>query len=239
MHFTYLTFISALAIGVVICGMALVPSAKAKALLYVLPIPISIGIIATHGKITSSHLIGLFLVWVFLRLTRFLADTLKLHILLADATAALSYVLSGYLTAQYIHLPFAAVACMFVTAWACCIVWIRAHPIKDPKPKSSTVPPAAKGAIASIVSFFIYSVQHALAGIVVTFPYNGIFAVVETRRYLTSFSRAVICNTLALAALFTTMYYLQTQLSLALNLVAGWIAFVLVLLAVRRIPLER
>jgi hypothetical protein len=235
MQFTYLNLISALAIGLVIFGLAILPSIRAKALLYVFPIPISIGLIATHGKITASNLMGVMLVWMFMWMVKTLVTRGRFNIIVADIVAALSYIALGYALVNFVHLQFWVVLSIFVLLWATLVSWMHAHPLRDKPFKPSTLSPIAKGGIAAVVSYGIYSVQHILAGIVVTFPYNGIFAVVEAQQHLAPFSRAVIRNTIALGAMFTSMYFLQADLSLALNLIVGWISFGIVVFFAQRI----
>jgi hypothetical protein len=236
MQFTYLNLISAIAIGLVVFGLAILPSVRAKALLYVFPIPISIGLIATQGKITASNLMGVMLVWVFMWMVKTLVTRARFNIIAADIVAALAYIALGYTLVRLVHLQFWIVLIVFIIVWAVLVGWMHAHPLHDKPFKPSNLSPVAKGSIAAIVSYGIYSVQHILAGIVVTFPYNGIFAVVEVRHHLASFSRAVIRNTVALGAMFTSMYFLQSDLSLALNLLVGWISFGIVVFFAKRIP---
>ncbi len=235
MQFTLLNLLSAVAIGLVIFGMAKVPSLKAKALLYVLPIPISIGLIATHGVVSASNLIGLMLIWVFMVTTRFLHDKLRVAIIPSDVIAAVLYIVLGYFAITILVIPFWVALSIFVVLWSGIVLVFHQTVTPERSFSPSALPPATKGLIATAVSYAIYSVQHLLAGIVVTFPYNGIFAVIETQHHLKHFIRAVVRNTAAIAALFTSMYYLQDVLSLALNLAVGWIAFAIVLAGVQKI----
>lgn len=235
MHFSLLNLWSALGIGVVIAAMASVRTVKTKALLYVLPIPISIGLIATHGVVTASNLLGLMLIWVFLFVCWQLADKHRMHIIIADIIAALLYIFLGYWLVRWVDWPFPAVVALFVTLWGLLVWWMRGHPTREKPAKPSAIPPVVKGTAASVISFGIFSLKDLLAGIVVTFPYNGVFAVIEVRHHLEVFIRSVIRNTLAIAALFIAMYYFGAHVPEVVNFVVGWVAFGITLWVVQRI----
>ncbi len=235
MHFSLLNVWSALAIGIVIAGMASVHSVKTKALLYVLPIPISIGLVATHGVVTVSNLFGLMLIWVFLFVCWRLTDKHGLHIIAADIIAALLYIFLGYWLVRFINWPFHYVIAVFLALWGVLVWWMRRHPTQEKPTKPSTIPPTIKGGAASVISFGIFSLKDLLAGIVVTFPYNGVFAVIEVKHHLEIFIRSVIRNTIAIAALFVVMHYLGPHIPVILSFACGWVAFGLTLWAVQRI----
>lgn len=235
LHFSLLNLVSALAIGGVITGLAAIREVRLKALLYVLPIPISIGLIATHGHVSGANIIGLGLIWGFLLLTWYLIDRLRLPVLLADVLASVAYVIIGYGLIRLVRLPFWALTCLFVIMWALLTMYYHRHLTAEKVPKPSALPPILKGSGASAIAFVLFTLKDLLAGVVVTFPFNGVFAVIEVRRHLEQFVRSVIRNSLAIGALFVSMYYLQSRLSFAINLLMGWIAFTIVLTIVNRI----
>lgn len=234
-EFSWLNLFSALAIGIVIAAMASVHNVRTKALLYVMPIPISIGLIATHGVVTASNLLGLLLIWVFLFVCWQLSDKHHVHIIFADVVAALLYIFLGYWLVRWIDWPFHYVIILFVVFWVAAILWLRSHPSSEKPHQPSPIPPIVKGTAAGLISFAIFGLKHLLAGIVVTFPYNGVFAVIEARHQLEIFIRAVIRNTIAIAALFITMYYVGPHVIEVLSFVLGWAAFGVTLWAVQRI----
>jgi len=235
MHLSLLNLYSAAAIGIIIFAMASIREVRTKALLYVLPIPISIGIIATHGIITASNVLGLVLTCLFLIGIRTLVDIYHVPIITADILACIAYVGLGYVLIKLVHLPFIVMSMLYLALWAVVTWWMHTHQVSDTPSKPSALPPSTKGAIAGGISFGIYSFKDLLAGIVVTFPYNGVFAVIEVQHHLNVFVRSVIRNTIAITGLFATMYYLHAQLPLLLNLLAGWIAFGIILRFSQRI----
>lgn len=235
MNLSLLDIISSLAIGLLIALMASVKNIRLKATIYTLPIPITIALIATGGKIESSNIIGLMLICGFIGMTMLLHNRLKLHVAISDVVAALAYIGVGYILVRTISISFLSIVAIYVSLWGMLISWYHRHPVQENATTPAIVPPALKGVGVSAISLLLFSIKDTLAGVVVTFPYSGVFAVLEAKDNLATFLRVVIRNSLAILALFIAMYPLQQHIHVAFNLVIGWSAYLIVLWIVRRI----
>jgi hypothetical protein len=235
MHFTLVNLLSALAIGIIIGWMARIPNVRLKAAIYTLPIPISIALLATHPRINSSEIIGLLLVCGFIWLTKLLHETFRITLLLADVLAAMLYVAVGYIFIRLVHVNFPTALTIYITFWLVLIRLFRKHPSEEKSVKPSTISPLTKGTGTTLISFIMFSLKDALAGIVVTFPFSGVFAVAETKGQLGVFFRVVVRNSLAIIGLFVSMYALQIHLNLIVNLTIGWAVYFVILKLVQRV----
>jgi len=235
MHFTLVNFLSALAVGIIIGWMARIPNVRLKAAIYTLPIPISIALLATRQKINSSEVIGIMLVCGFIWLTRLLHEVFRISILIADMIGAALYVALGYVFIKLIHLSFPTVIVIYLLLWLILIGFFHKHATEEKSVKPSAISPVIKGAATTVISFVMFSLKDTLAGIVVTFPFSGVFAVAETKGHLEVFFRVVVRNSLAIIGLFISMYSLQIHLNLVINLIIGWAVYFVILKLIQHI----
>lgn len=233
---TLYNLVSAVAIGILIGLMAIVRDPRKKALIYSLPIPITIALIVTHGHVNSSNIIGLVLICAYLVLVHKLRDTYKVHIIAADILGALAYIFVGYFAVTYIHLNFMFASSLYVAGWACVMLILRHRPTAQHNSRPSKISPLAKGAVTSVVAFVLFNLKRFLAGIVVTFPYSGVFAVIETQDNLQTLARVVARNSIAILGLFVTLYYTQSWLHLYAGLAVSWLAFLAILKMAQKLP---
>ena len=236
MHFTLFNLVNALAIGLIIGLMARVTNVRLKATLYTFPIPISIALVATHGVVGSSNVIGLALICSFIVWTYLLHHRLRVPILIADIMAAALYIAVGYVLIKVITVSFTLVSGIYIILWGLLMLRLRRVEAPLTLAKPSAVPPAMKAVATVAVSYVLFSLKDVLAGIVVTFPYSGVFAVLETKNHLEILARVVIRNSMAILAFFITMYWFQSRLVFIINLAAGWVAYLLILFVVQKIP---
>lgn len=233
---SYLNIFSALAVGILIGLMAMVQSVRLKATIYALPIPITVALIATQGAVNSSNIIGLMLICGFIWMVKYLHGHHKLHIVTSDIIAAITYLSAGYITVRFLSVSFTWLIFIYCISWAL-IMWLyQKRPVTEKLTKPDPTPPVIKGTGATLLSLPLFYLKDVLAGIVVTFPYSGVFAVIETRHNLATFLRIVIRNSLAILALFVAIYPLQEVLPLVLNLFIGWSAYFAVFAIIRKIP---
>lgn len=235
MSFTLLNLFSALALGVLIATMASVKNVHLKAAIYTLPVTITVALIATNGVIDSGSIIGLALVCVFIWLTETLHKRLRIPILISDIMAAVLYVTAGYFIVNTINPSFHLATAVYLAFWVPLVWWAQKHPLTVKPHKPSAIPPALKGVATSGVGLVLFSVKDALAGVVVTFPFSGVFAVLETKDHLQVLLRTLIRNSVAIIALLVAMYPLQGKIHLAVEILIGWAAYLLVLKLVRRL----
>ena len=232
--------ISACAIGVIIAAMAATKNKQLRATIYSLPLPITIALIATNGKITASNVFGLALLCGFLWLVYYLHYIRKLSILLSDIVAAVLYILVGYVIVKTTNLPIELVMVVYVVAWVSLVYLLSRRTLHESAHNyPAKLSPAAKGTVTAVLSFGLLSLKDALAGIVVTFPFSGVFAVVEARAHLATLASVFTRNSIAILALFFTVYMLQNHLSLLPRIAFGWIVYLAILSIVQRIPVGK
>lgn len=224
--------VSAAAIGTIIFVMSLLKSGYLKALVYSLPIPITIALVATNGRINTSNVIGLALLTLFLWSVYWLVKR-RMNIYLADIAASALYIGLGYGAIKLIHIPFIISVIIYLLVW---IIFTVTHKHRNEQSIKlvSKLPPLTKLPIVTALAFLLLSLKNLLAGVVVTFPYSGVFAVVESRSTLLTLAATFTRNSIAILAMFITMFYLNS-LVLGIRIALGWIVYVVVLISVSKV----
>jgi hypothetical protein len=227
--------VSACAIGVMVYILAAVSSLRLKALLFTFPVLTTIGLIATGVAVDGSHVAGVMLIWVFLGVADRLMSRWRIHAVGAVLVAAGFYIALGTLLSVLVRPYFWPMVGLFLVAWVALVArwWLRPL-LSDPAPLA-VISAAKKGMIGAGVSAVLLAASPLIAGVVVTFPYQGLFAVVEVRTRLTAFTRSVTCNTIATAAMFGVIHLLQGSVHGIVSLIAGWVVFVAVVIPAGRI----
>jgi len=226
--------LSALAVSVIISAMARVRSQKVKAILYTLPFPITIALIGSHSIATSLSIVGLMLTAGFLWGCYVFHTKLRANILAVDVVLAVLYVTAAYALVQLLNVSFWPMVGLYCVGWAV-LMWRfskRTFSFVD-KGKSPTNP-YIKALIVFSIAFGLFSAHQYLAAFVVTFPYNGVFAVFENRYGLLPQAALFTRNSLALLAYFVANYSVGAHSSPAIRYACSWLAFGVVLVAVNK-----
>jgi len=225
-----LTLFSAISIGIIIGLMATIQDKHRRSTIYSLPIPISVALIATGGTVDSTHIIGLVLINSFLWFVYVVFPRLIPNIFLADILGALLYVGLGYFAITYIPLSFWHAVLGYTLLWILAIILMSRLKISDkPQKATKSVSPFKKASVTTLLSFVLFSAKSALQGAVVTFPFSGVFAVVEGRSHLGTLAQTFTRNSLAILALFITVYLLHNHAPFWLQLSTGWAVYLFVL----------
>jgi hypothetical protein len=225
--------ISAIVIGIIIAVMASVASSKLKALIYSLPIPITVALIATGGDVNVTHIIGLVLITLFLWTVKTLY-TRGVNIYVADVVATGLYIAGGYFAIGFFKMPFFVAVVLYAIGWAVFMTLYRNHPPSRKSKSNTTIRPIVKLPIVSLFAFILLNLKSYLSGIIVTFPFSGVFAVVEGRGILRTLAATFTRNSIAILMMFVTIYLFGSA-DLFLKLVAGWIVYIITLRAVSTI----
>lgn len=218
----------AITLGLIIGTMAAIQNPKTKALVYSLPLPITVTMLATGAHITSKNIASLALVISTLWLTYYLYNLRKFHILVADIFATLTYIGLGLVILHTWHIDFWLTVIMFLAGY---IIYMKAykHPSVPESTKRDTISPATKAFGAASIGFVLLRLKDLLQAVVVTFPFSGIFAVIEARRSLRTLSHVVVQNSPAVLALFCTVYALPSDLNSWIRVAIGWVIYLIVL----------
>lgn len=222
--------LSALAVSAIITAMAGVQSQKLKAILYTLPFPITIALIGSNSVATSLSMLGLMLTGSFLWGCYFLHFKMGVKVLYADAILAILYVVAAYVLAQSLDVSFWTMFTTFVLTWLTLMAVFRKTTFRYRSQTPAKTNIWLKAIVVFVIAFALFSTHQYLAAFVVTFPYNGVFAVYENKAGLLPQAALFTRNSLALAAYFLANYLVGTQHDAVVRYTASWLAFGIVLL---------
>lgn len=240
MHPSAINLISALVICGVISVMARLRSDKAKSLVYSLPIPITVALLATGSHITGLTFVGILLANLFLWGIYYLYQMLKLPILLADIMMAGSYILVGYLLSKVVIVPVAVAIITYPALW---IIVMFVAVRQPPMTRAPTVAPLSlwiKAPIVFGVAYLLFTAKDYLPGVITLFPFTGVFAVYEGKDLLKTLALIFSRNSIAIWAFLAADHFLIVAMGQWLALLASWTVYSVVLMAaVRAFPLNK
>lgn len=229
----------ALLIGGIIAWMATIKDPRVKSFVYILPFPISFALLATGVHINGLNVIGLGLVIVFLWTVFILHDRFKLHIIVADIIGASIYVILGYIAAQLAPPPFWLATSVYAVGWALFVIFYSPSKTTKTNQKPETIKPIQKFAGVSVIAFVLLRFKSLLEGIVVTFPFSGVFAVIEARHNLETLASIATRNSISLIGMFMVIAYLPSSLPPLVLIAAGWIVVLIILKIIYRFKIGR
>jgi hypothetical protein len=233
---------SAFAISIIITIMSRLKSQKAKALLYSLPFPITIALIGSKAVATSLSLSGLVLTAGFLWACYLLYGRRKFPILYVDVLLSTLYVGVGYLLARFLYISFWLMLTIYMLGWLTLMVRFRHLSFQYINEKPAKTNIWLKAVIIFAIAFGLFTARQYLAAFVVTFPYNGVFAVYENKFGLYPQAALFTRNSLALVAYFIANYLVGHHLTAFVRYTFSWVAFGIILLLVNlciKIKVER
>lgn len=228
---------SASIISLIIGAMAIIKSNQLKALIYSLPIPITVTLIATGGNVNANHAIGLLLASLFLWGVYVLNRRANFNILLSDIIVTLAYIGVGYALTQTINISFYWSALIYLIIWLIFIFLYNPQYAKEDSQETAKISPIIKLVIVFLLAFLLFSLKNYLSSIIVTFPFSGVFAVVEGRQILKTLAATFARNSLAILAMFITLYFLK-DIHPGARIAISWIVyFVILKLIISMFPL--
>jgi hypothetical protein len=101
-HLSHTDIALIVVVALQVLGMAYLRSPRAKTLLFMLPLPFSIALIATGRGVDATHVAGMGGVWFFVWLVAFLHLRLHMHILVADLVALVFHTVLSLVLARVI-----------------------------------------------------------------------------------------------------------------------------------------
>jgi hypothetical protein len=224
-----INILSALAVSVIITAMARVHSQKHKAIMYTLPFPITIALIGSNSVATSLSILGLILTGSFLWGCYFLHFKMDVKVLYTDVILSILYVVAAYILAQSVNVSFWIMFTIFVLAWLLLMALFKKTTFSYRSQTPTKTNLWLKAVTVFVIAFALFSTHQYLAAFVVTFPYNGVFAVYENKAGLLPQAALFTRNSLALAAYFLANYLVGTQYAAPVRYAASWLAFGVVL----------
>ncbi|MDG9677243.1 hypothetical protein [Micromonospora sp. DH14] len=251
-----MTWSAVLLVTAVVWAVSVIRSVRLRALVYSLPLPMTLALLSTDYRVGGAQLLGVLGLNLFFVTVAVTYHRLRWPILLADAAGIAVYVaLSAGLLAVVVPFEAALVGTLVLWSGAMLLLHRRARPSAAPA-DAPAAPADERAAVAEtsdggrpdglpallkLVVIFVGAILTALLGavlrgMVVTFPYSGVLVAVEARHQLREFSRHFARNSLALVGFLTAYHYLQDASS-AVALGAGWAAFAVVAVALH-LPLR-
>ncbi|WP_435207555.1 hypothetical protein [Micromonospora sp. bgisy143] len=237
-----MTWSAVLLVTAVVWAVSVIRSVRLRALVYSLPVPMTLALVTTGYRVDGAQLLGVLGLNLFFVTVAVTHQRLRWPILLADGAGIGGYLaLSAGLVA--VDVPFEAALAGTL------VLWVAAMLLRRRRARPSPVAPAsAEGrnglpVLLKLVVIFVGAILTALLGavlrgMVVTFPYSGVLVAVEARHQLSEFTGHFARNSLALVAFLSAYHYVQ-DVSTAGALGAGWAAFAVVAAALhlpRRTP---
>ncbi|MGW5561499.1 hypothetical protein ACWER9_30305 [Micromonospora sp. NPDC003944] len=232
-----MTLSAVLLVTAVVWAVSVIRSVRLRALVYSLPLPMTLALVTTDHRVAGAQLLGVLGLNLFFVTVAVTHKRWRLPILLADGAGIAVYVaLSAGLLA--VDIPFEVALAGTLVLWSAAILWLPRRGAGPPAAPAGEAVTAAEArpdglpALLKLVVVFVGAILTALLGavlrgMVVTFPYSGVLVAVEARRQLVEFSRHFARNSLALVGFLTAYHYLQ-DVSSAAALGAGWGAFAVV-----------
>ena len=230
-----INILSALGVSVIITAMAKVQRQKIKAVLYTLPFPITIALIGSNSVGTSLSILGLMLTGCFLWGSYFLHFKAGIQVLYVDVFLTIVYVAAAYVLAQSVDVSFWVMFALYMTGWVLLMVLFRTKTFTFRAKLPAKTNVWLKAVTVFGIAFALFSAHQYLAAFVVTFPYNGVFAVYENRAGLLPQAALFTRNSIALVAYFAANYMIGLQQTDIVRYAGSWFAFGVVLILANRL----
>jgi hypothetical protein len=221
--------------------LAYVPDARWKAFIVGLPIPFTIATLSLGLPIGPSHALGLVGLLLFVNLVRWLHYGARLPIVPAILVSDCAYLALALLINR--SLPdsapaFWASVAAVVSAGALLLLFL---PEVAEAASRSPLRPAVKVAAIFAVILVIVLLKRALRGFMTLFPMVTTVAAYEARKSLHTLGRQIPVVMVTIGPMTAAMWLAQRLLhaSVPLSLLAGWAAFLAVLVPMTMLRMRR
>lgn len=222
-----------LLVTAVVWAVSLIRPIRWRAFVAALPLPMTVALLATGHRVDGTQLVGVVGLNLFFGIVAWAHHRFRWPILLADVAGVGGY-LALAAALRPVTLPFAPTFAVTVALWLLALPLLRGRlpePVHDPAaPDAGRSPAVARLLLILAGAVLTGLLGQLLRGLVVTFPYAGVLVAVEVRRQLPAFCRHFARNSLALLG-FLAGVHLGQDVSAAVALAAGWVAFGLVAVA--------
>lgn len=226
--------VMAMAIALIIVIISAVKNPMIKTIIYSLPIPITLALIASQKGVNSTHIIGLFLLVGFLWLVNWMRKT-NANIFVADIISAAAYIATGYSLIRLVQdksIPFTLLSFLYLLLWMT-FMFFGKHKVKNVPGKKRKVNIVIKGVSIFLIATLLLTLKDVLKGIVVTFPFSGVFAVIEMQDHLHTLASEFTKNSIAILVFFIIVYAVMPGLNIYPAIFLGWAGYLLTLKIVR------
>jgi hypothetical protein len=217
--------ILASAVTLIILAITAVRTARLRAVISTLPIPITILLLGTGGVVNSTHPFSLLLIVLFLIIIWVLHKKFDQNIIVSIAAATTTYIVMGLINQLVIRVPFVVVYGSMVAGWLAWIAWQPlSHIQPHPAPVSMTLTSYAKrGGIVFFLTYLLLGIREHILGASVTFPINSIFTAYIMRDSLLYFINEIVRNFIGIINFFGIIYLMQGHASRLTSFTVAWI----------------
>ncbi|GAA2399333.1 hypothetical protein Cme02nite_08200 [Catellatospora methionotrophica] len=219
-----MTLVSCLVVTLIVWTISLIRSVRLRAVVYSLPIPMTLVLLATPTVVDGAQLLGVVALNLFFVVVAVAHHRFGWPILVADAVGVATYVALGASIAAVAPWPLAPTLVAVVLGWIAVNAVLARRPGDDAPARPDLRPAAVKLAIAFGGSVLTIALGGVLHGLVVTFPYAGVLVAVESRADLPQFCRHFAYSCLGMIAFVATFAVAQTS-SRAAALALAWAAY--------------
>jgi hypothetical protein len=225
-YIPFFNIIMAFLIASIIIVISILKNPVVKAIVYGLPIPITLALIATQKTVNGSHILGLFLLTGFLWIILFIKERCGFNIVLIDIVSSILYVGLGYLFVILFPVQdhLFVLLFLYILFWFIFITFFRKKESRE-EVERKKINPIIKGTFIFVISLLLLSAKDSLEGVVVTFPFSGVFAVIEMRDSLDVLAAEFTKNSLAILVFFCVIFLLFPFIGMYLSIFVGWIFY--------------
>lgn len=218
--------ILAIAVAITVLVISSIRSARLRAIIYCLPIPISIILLGTHGHVNATHLFGVLLVFTFTSAVWLFHAKMKIHIVPSIVLSVGVYVLLGMLNNLVVKVSFWIMYSLVIALW---IIWNSWQPLRFNETKSAKPKPLGpmdytiRGLVVFVCTYLLIAIRSLIFGAAVTFPFNGIFTTYIMQDQLLVLANELGRNFMGLFTFFLTVFLAQDHMSLVAAVGIGWV----------------
>ena len=214
-----------LAVAVQATVIAYVHDPRWKGVLYVLPVPFSLAVLALGKPIGTDHALGLPMVLLFAHAVRWLHVNGRLPIVPAIVLAALGYCL---IAGTVVRLVPPGEAPFWIALAAAGILGALLHrylPHREERGHRSPLPLPLKFVLVAGVICAVLAMKHWLQGFMAFFPMVGVVAAYEARHSLWTWARPIPAWMITMIPMLVACRLAQPHLGLGGALALGWALF--------------
>ncbi len=195
-----------------------------KAVVFSLPIPFSLSVMALGRPVDASNVAALFLLYVFTAATRVLYYDWRVPIVAAIVISAAMYSAIGALLAPWISSGRTAFLVMAAAAFLFALVLLSRTVPRDEAAHRSPLPLYVKLPLIVAVVIGLVLAKSFLQGFMTAFPMVGVIGAYEARKSLYTVSDQIPTIILIILPLMMVSHFTHDSLGLGGSLLLGWAA---------------
>lgn len=213
--------------------LAYVHSHELKSLIWSLPVPFTVAVLAVGAPVGAHHALGLIVLLGYFHLVRVLYQNAGVNIVVSIIAGFAFYCAVGSVLAHVVPLTdttfWWSVALTALVAGA---FW-KFMPSREERGHKSDLHVVYKGLLILSVMIFLVLIKKNLQGFMTVAPMLGIIAAYESRHSLWSFSRRIPIFMATTLGLMAVIRLGQPHAGLAASLTVGWVVYLILLFSLR------